>query len=80
MEDDKYIFSLDSDISDEEKKMIRLAKEKQDKLLEEGRYDEVYDDDCPTTDPEQNPKLYAAFVKATEERNRRLAEMAKKLA
>lgn len=80
MPDVKYILSPDSEISEEEKKMIQLAKEKQDKLLESGRYDDVYDDDCPSTDPEQNPNLYAAFVKATEERNRRLAEMAKKLA
>lgn len=60
--------------TEEERQMLLEAQEKQDKLLAEGHFDEVYDDDCPSTDPDQNPELYAAFVRAAGERNRKLAE------
>lgn len=80
MDNVRYRLKPGDKITDEEREMLRKAQEKQDQLLAEGRYDEVYDDDCPSTDPDQNPKLYAAFEKAAEERNRRLAKLARKRA
>ncbi len=76
----RYRLTPNDQVTDEERQMLLDAQEKQDKLLAEGKYDEVYDEDCPSTDSEQNPELYAAFVKAAGERNRQLAELARKRA
>ncbi|MDY6305910.1 MAG: hypothetical protein SPL94_08125 [Oribacterium sp.] len=80
MADVTYTISKDQKLSEEQIKMIEEGRKYQDKLLEEGRYEEVFDEDCPSTDPELNPEGYAALVKAVGKRNRMLAELAKKRA
>lgn len=78
MGDVQFSLNHNTKLSAEQIEMINTAKEKQDQLLEQERYDEVFDDDCPSTDEKLNPKLHAALLQAVKERNIRLAELAKK--
>lgn len=73
MADVAYTIDKDQKPTQEQISMIESARKKQDQLLAEGRLSEVYDDDCPETDPETTPKRYEAMMKAVGQRNRRIA-------
>lgn len=73
MADIRYTITRDQKPTEEQVKMMREGREYQDKLLEEGRKSEVFDEDCPEIDPETTPERYAALLKAVGERNRRIA-------
>lgn len=76
----KYTISRDQKPTEEQIKMIEEAARKQERLLSQGRKDEVYDEDCPETDPETTPERYEAMMKAVAARNRRIADMSRKRA
>lgn len=80
MADVTYTITRDQKPTEDQVRMMEEGAKKQDRLLEAGRFDEVYDDDCPSTDPELNPEGYAALLKAVAERNRRLEEAMRKMA
>ena len=73
MADVTYTIKPDQKPTQEQIKMIETARKKQDQLLSEGHLSEVYDDDCPETDPENTPKRYEAMMRAVGQRNRRIA-------
>lgn len=73
MPDVTYKINKDQKPTQDQINMIESARKMQDQLLAEGRLSEVYDDDCPETDPETTPERYEAMMKAVGQRNRRIA-------
>ena len=43
-------------------------------------FEDEYDEDCPEIDPVKTPELYEALVKATGERNKRIANFLREFA
>ncbi|MBO4373857.1 MAG: hypothetical protein J5829_02010 [Lachnospiraceae bacterium] len=74
MADVAYTIDKDQKPTQEQINMIESARKMQDQLLAEGRLSEVYDDDCPETDPVTTPKRYEAMMRAVGQRNRRIAK------
>lgn len=74
----RYTIKRDQKPTREQIKMLEAAEARQEKLLAEGRKDEVYDEDSPETDPAATPERYAAMMRAVGERNRRIADREKK--
>lgn len=74
----RYTITKDQKPTAEEIQMIRSAKKRQDELLAQGKDDEVYDEDCPSTDPDTSPERYQALLKAVGDRNRRIADLVRK--
>ena len=75
-----YTLHRNQELTDEQKRMVREASVRQDRLLAEGRDDEVYDDDCAPVTPESDPEGYQAMIDAVISRNRRIEQLARKQA
>ena len=75
MADVTYTINKDQKPTQEQIDMIESARKKQDQLLAEGRLSEVYDDECPETDPNTTPKRYEAMMRAVEQRNRSITRI-----
>lgn len=75
-----YTLHRNQKLTEEQKKMIREAAGCQDRLLAEGRDDEVYDDDCAPVTPESDPEGYQAMIDAVIARNQRIEQLARKQA
>lgn len=75
-----YTLHRNQELTDEQKRMVREASARQDRLLAEGRDDEVYDDDCAPVTLESDPEGYQAMIDAVISRNRRIEQLARKQA
>ncbi|HCG59220.1 MAG TPA: hypothetical protein DEV97_04365 [Lachnospiraceae bacterium] len=75
-----YTLHRNQELTDEQKRMVREASARQDRLLAEGRDDEVYDDDCAPVTPESDPEEYQAMIDAVISRNQRIEQLARKQA
>lgn len=75
-----YTLHKNQELTEEQKKKVHEAAARQDRLLAEGRDDEVYDDDCAPITPESDPEEYQAMIDAVISRNRKIEQLARKQA
>lgn len=80
MSEVRYTITKDQKPTEEQIREIEDAKKRQDALLEAGRKDEVYDDDCPEIDPVTTPEMYESLMRAVGERNKRVASICRRRA